>query len=252
MFNKMIKLIVLIIIDFNLSIIVSLPNLIMNVIIRPVYYFLKITMSKINIMAMIVEFYKTTFTIITRVITNSLKVIWALFNLMPHTDEIYEQLTIPNLYMAIKLLIFLGFVAILTHLLMECVIRNKKSKISKRKVIKKIKNFILYANYEYNIFRMQVKQVWIRIRQRKELNIKNESDTEMIDESEIKIDTPCKDTSLLCVICFDKRKCILMMPCYHLSLCFECAVDYKNIMKRKPKHCPMCRQKIDNMIKVFM
>ena len=46
-----------------------------------------------------------------------------------------------------------------------------------------------------------------------------------------------------CVICFDKPKQYLCVPCGHLCFCQDC--------KNATKDCPICRQKVVQIIKLF-
>jgi hypothetical protein len=49
----------------------------------------------------------------------------------------------------------------------------------------------------------------------------------------------------LCVICLDNEKSVLLMPCRHLCVCEECA-NRANLAR-----CPVCRDRIEQTIKVF-
>lgn len=55
-----------------------------------------------------------------------------------------------------------------------------------------------------------------------------------------------EDIQRLCVICHDREKCVILMPCRHLCLCVECsnhiAVD----------SCPKCRAVISSKINVYL
>jgi hypothetical protein len=51
-------------------------------------------------------------------------------------------------------------------------------------------------------------------------------------------------SSDLCVVCMESKKTILIMPCNHLCLCFECSRSVSD-------KCPMCRSPVENKIKVF-
>lgn len=54
--------------------------------------------------------------------------------------------------------------------------------------------------------------------------------------------------SLLCIICQDRDKCVLLFPCKHLCLCSECAA----IIDAYENKCPICRVSIYQKIKVFV
>lgn len=55
------------------------------------------------------------------------------------------------------------------------------------------------------------------------------------------------DTSNWCVICQDKLKSIVLMPCRHLCLCLDC---YKQL-RRYRRECPMCRMPYEHSIQVY-
>lgn len=50
-----------------------------------------------------------------------------------------------------------------------------------------------------------------------------------------------------CVICQDRAKCIVLFPCKHLCLCDECSTDWG----RYQRVCPLCREFIDDKVKVY-
>ena len=52
-----------------------------------------------------------------------------------------------------------------------------------------------------------------------------------------------------CCICQDKTKNILLRPCNHLAVCEYCVEE---ILTRRDKGCPLCREKIEDHIKVFL
>lgn len=61
----------------------------------------------------------------------------------------------------------------------------------------------------------------------------NENEEEGDDNTEIK-----------CVICLDNNKCMLAMPCKHVSCCEECI--------KAVKECPLCRKVIESKIKIYL
>ena len=55
-----------------------------------------------------------------------------------------------------------------------------------------------------------------------------------------------EDVQRLCVICHDREKCVILMPCRHLCLCVECSNhDAVN-------SCPKCRAVISSKINVYL
>ncbi|XP_031623844.1 uncharacterized protein LOC116341112 [Contarinia nasturtii] len=55
------------------------------------------------------------------------------------------------------------------------------------------------------------------------------------------------DAYNFCVICQDKMKSIVLLPCRHLCLCSDC---FKQL-RRYRKECPMCRKTYDHSIQVY-
>jgi RING finger protein 26 len=49
----------------------------------------------------------------------------------------------------------------------------------------------------------------------------------------------------LCVICQEKEKGVVLLPCRHMCLCDACAKH------DELKQCPLCREKILHKISVF-
>jgi len=52
----------------------------------------------------------------------------------------------------------------------------------------------------------------------------------------------------LCVICVDKEKCIMILPCRHLCICESCQIP----LRRHRNICPICRKEIKQMIKAYL
>jgi hypothetical protein len=53
----------------------------------------------------------------------------------------------------------------------------------------------------------------------------------------------------LCVVCVDARKDRAMVPCGHVCACEPCAVK---LMRVTPKRCPICRDPVLNVMRVFL
>jgi hypothetical protein len=47
----------------------------------------------------------------------------------------------------------------------------------------------------------------------------------------------------LCVICLNKDKNVIFLPCAHFAACLECSMSLNN--------CPMCRSEIQARIRAF-
>eukprot|EP00004_Rigifila_ramosa_P014297 TRINITY_DN323_c0_g1_i1.p1 TRINITY_DN323_c0_g1~~TRINITY_DN323_c0_g1_i1.p1 ORF type:complete len:595 (-),score=77.42 TRINITY_DN323_c0_g1_i1:51-1796(-) len=56
------------------------------------------------------------------------------------------------------------------------------------------------------------------------------------------------EKQVMCCVCLDQPKASLLMPCSHFAICDTCT---KRILDKPDKLCPICRTKIENVIKVF-
>jgi hypothetical protein len=54
--------------------------------------------------------------------------------------------------------------------------------------------------------------------------------------------------SKLCVVCQDRNKCVIVLPCRHLCLCTECSV----IIQTDHGTCPICRQNVRRTMKIYV
>lgn len=54
------------------------------------------------------------------------------------------------------------------------------------------------------------------------------------------------ESTILCCICMERNKCILLVPCRHLCMCEPCSASGMVVA------CPICRQDIQHAIKVFL
>jgi hypothetical protein len=74
-----------------------------------------------------------------------------------------------------------------------------------------------------------------------------ELEEDIIDDSKSLLGTSNRseqwNDDKLCKICLDEEKCMLTLPCRHISMCEQCVTYVKD--------CPICRSKIDSTIKVF-
>ena len=52
----------------------------------------------------------------------------------------------------------------------------------------------------------------------------------------------------LCVICQDKEKCIMILPCRHLCICQDC----QEPLNRLNNNCPICRKPVRQTIKAYL
>lgn len=66
---------------------------------------------------------------------------------------------------------------------------------------------------------------------------------ELINETP---DVPQDDEGKECIICGELNKDAVFLPCSHNCTCHECAVLHFN-----GANCPMCRQKIKQIIRIY-
>ena len=52
-----------------------------------------------------------------------------------------------------------------------------------------------------------------------------------------------------CVVCYANKKDWMVRPCNHVCLCFKCATENIHHLHG---HCPMCREKISQVVKVYL
>ena len=52
----------------------------------------------------------------------------------------------------------------------------------------------------------------------------------------------------LCVVCQDKEKCIMILPCRHLCICQDC----QGPLQLQNNHCPICRRLVRQTIKAYL
>ena len=51
----------------------------------------------------------------------------------------------------------------------------------------------------------------------------------------------------MCVICQEREKTVLLMPCRHLCLCNACG----SVENHRIKNCPLCRREIVSKLDVY-
>ena len=54
--------------------------------------------------------------------------------------------------------------------------------------------------------------------------------------------------NMLCVVCQDRDKCIIILPCRHLCLCSVCS----DIIQRELGVCPICRENVGRTMKIYV
>merc|ERR1712062_721720 len=57
----------------------------------------------------------------------------------------------------------------------------------------------------------------------------------------------------LCVVCQDREKCIMILPCRHLCICESCQVSLmQRIDRAHSRTCPICRKIVKQTIKAYL
>ncbi|KAF7273418.1 hypothetical protein GWI33_013882 [Rhynchophorus ferrugineus] len=61
-------------------------------------------------------------------------------------------------------------------------------------------------------------------------------------------DSSLNHSDTYCIICQERNKCVLLLPCKHLCLCLECSneLGYYNYL------CPICRTNIERTMKIYV
>lgn len=110
-----------------------------------------------------------------------------------------------------------------------------------------IEIFLYYADGLQNLFARFYNSLvnMLRIQNRRQHSSSSSSDesNEYHDECE----RNNVDINDRCVICRDRRKTILLMPCRHLCLCRRCATNLSNYRTV----CPLCRKTYSNSIQIY-
>ena len=55
-----------------------------------------------------------------------------------------------------------------------------------------------------------------------------------------------------CIICLSERRTILLQPCKHLVLCEGCSKEFTLHLFMNTSKCPLCREKIHSLEKVYI
>lgn len=55
-----------------------------------------------------------------------------------------------------------------------------------------------------------------------------------------------------CVVCQDQIKSVLILPCKHMCLCVECADQIARSHLHERRVCPLCRQRIQTIMNVYI
>ena len=56
----------------------------------------------------------------------------------------------------------------------------------------------------------------------------------------------------MCVVCQDRSKSVLILPCRHMCLCVDCGNQIARSRSRERRKCPLCRSKINTIMNVYV
>lgn len=65
-----------------------------------------------------------------------------------------------------------------------------------------------------------------------------------------KLQQDLNNNPYLCVICWNDRKTIVLLPCRHLCVCLSCSKKLWNNVQQET--CPICRNNVENLLEVFV
>jgi hypothetical protein len=68
---------------------------------------------------------------------------------------------------------------------------------------------------------------------------------QMQPKNEINPQNPA-NSDFLCIVCQENIKCTLMQPCMHVCVCTKCS--YEHVFSV----CPICRESVDSLMKIFV
>ena len=52
----------------------------------------------------------------------------------------------------------------------------------------------------------------------------------------------------MCVICLDRERAAVIVPCGHAQFCLECGLQWSMAGPGRESTCPLCRDPIDQVI----
>ena len=55
-----------------------------------------------------------------------------------------------------------------------------------------------------------------------------------------------------CVVCQDRSKSVLILPCRHMCLCVECGNHIARSRSHERRKCPLCRTRITTIMNVYV
>jgi hypothetical protein len=65
-----------------------------------------------------------------------------------------------------------------------------------------------------------------------------------------KLQQDLNNNPYLCVICWNDKKTIVLLPCRHLCVCVSCSKKLWNNTQKET--CPICRNDVENLLEAFV
>ncbi|KAF2879067.1 hypothetical protein ILUMI_27102 [Ignelater luminosus] len=117
--------------------------------------------------------------------------------------------------------------------------------------VESVAGLITGACIIHNIHRLRTRLLTRFRRRLVQQQLSSESEeTESSGESSQESDMDCSsgNENRMCIICQERNKCILMLPCRHVCLCSVCNSRLRNYNRS----CPICRGFVERTMKVFV
>lgn len=114
----------------------------------------------------------------------------------------------------------------------------------------------VWAGRQYSKFQRTLQAAYLLFERRRiqSHQIPRQQTISHVEPQSVRVQKMVRDPSLngsdtYCVICQERVKCILLLPCRHLCLCLECASELRHYYNDL---CPICRTDIATTMKVYV
>eukprot|EP00633_Aureoumbra_lagunensis_P009877 CAMPEP_0197323796 /NCGR_PEP_ID=MMETSP0891-20130614/70736_1 /TAXON_ID=44058 ORGANISM="Aureoumbra lagunensis, Strain CCMP1510" /NCGR_SAMPLE_ID=MMETSP0891 /ASSEMBLY_ACC=CAM_ASM_000534 /LENGTH=461 /DNA_ID=CAMNT_0042816515 /DNA_START=575 /DNA_END=1960 /DNA_ORIENTATION=- len=104
----------------------------------------------------------------------------------------------------------------------------------------------LCTNNNFSIKNQQIDELGNRLVSVKRENIEMRQVNDALVQEKLKLEHKVDD-EILCAICNDNERSIVLQPCSHLAVCASCAEK----ISEKSKECPLCRGPIESVLRVY-
>ncbi len=90
-----------------------------------------------------------------------------------------------------------------------------------------------------------------QLQQRIQNQIRAEEETQTLSDELRRLERKTIDLTdrITCIVCQERERDLVILPCKHLCLCHTCA---DKICASKDKTCPVCRQKISDTVEFYL